>query len=185
MNAATERPDRRTAQTLVLGVGNLLLSDEGVGLRVVERLVTTYQMPEEVLTLDGGTLGLDLLYYLDGVENLLIIDAVEMDQEPGTLVRLEGDQVPSFLSVKMSPHQIGIPDMLFAAQLRDLYPRNVVLWGVQPGSLQVGLDLSPQVAAQVSVLVKNVLEELTRWGHHLAPSTGESSHPVESTNHLG
>jgi hydrogenase maturation protease len=175
MNSVTERPDRRTAQTLVLGVGNLLLSDEGVGLRVVERLVTTYEIPEDVLTLDGGTLGLDLLYYLDGVENLLIIDAVETGAEPGTLVRLEGDEVPSFLSVKMSPHQIGIPDMLFAAKLRDLYPRNVVLWGVQPGSLEVGLELSPPVAAQIDSLVDRVLEELDHWGYRLRPSTHRNS----------
>lgn len=167
----SERPDRRNAKTLVLGVGNLLLSDEGVGLRVAERLVTTYQTPEEILILDGGTLGLDLLYYLDGVENLLIIDAVEMGEEPGTLLRLEGEEVPAFLSVKMSPHQVGIPDMLFAAKLRDLYPLNVVLWGVQPGSLEVSLELSPPVAAQVNVLVERLLEELARWGHRLLPKT--------------
>jgi hydrogenase maturation protease len=118
--------DRPSVETLILGVGNLLLSDEGVGLRVLERLAATYDLPEGVQTLDGGTLGLDLLYYLEGVENLLIIDAVEMGKEPGTLLRLEGDEVPAFLSIKISPHQIGIPDMLFAAKLKDLYPRNVV-----------------------------------------------------------
>jgi hydrogenase maturation protease len=156
--------ERSAVSTLILGVGNLLLSDEGVGLRVVERLVTTCTLPEEVQVLDGGTLGLDLLYYLEGVENLLIIDAVEMGKEPGTLIRLEGDEVPSFLSVKISPHQVGIPDMLFAAKLRDIYPRHVVLWGVQPGTLDVGLDLSPRVNAQVDVVVAKILEELGRWG---------------------
>ena len=151
-------------KTLILGVGNLLLSDEGVGLRVVERLATTYDLPEGVRILDGGTLGLDLLYYLEGVENLLIVDAVEMGKEPGTLLRLEGDEVPSFLSIKMSPHQIGIPDMLFAARLKDLYPRNVVLWGVQPAVLDTGLELSPPVAAQVNALVDEVVEQLVQWG---------------------
>jgi hydrogenase maturation protease len=167
--------DRSHIETLVLGVGNLLLSDEGVGLRVVERLVTSYQIPEEVQALDGGTLGLDLLHYLevgDGrpVENLLIVDAVEMDRDPGALLRMEGDEIPAFLSIKMSPHQVGIPDMLFAAKLRDLYPPNVVLWGVQPGSLEVGLDLSPPVAAQVDVLLGKVVEELDRWGYQLVPA---------------
>jgi hydrogenase maturation protease len=166
--------DQPVTRTLILGVGNLLLSDEGAGLRVVEKLATTYELPERVQTLDGGTLGLDLLYYLEGVENLLIIDAVEMGKEPGTLLRLEGDEVPSFLSVKISPHQIGIPDMLFAAKLRDLYPRNVVLWGVQPGVLETGLELSPLVAAQVDVLVSEIVEELARWGDHLTPRTGDS-----------
>ena len=156
--------DQPPTKTLILGVGNLLLSDEGVGLRVVERLAMSYDLPEGVRILDGGTLGLDLLYYLEGVENLLIVDAVEMGKEPGTLLRLEGDEVPSFLSIKMSPHQIGIPDMLFAARLKDLYPRNVVLWGVQPAVLDTGLELSPPVAAQVNVLVDKVVEQLVQWG---------------------
>jgi len=164
--------DRPSARTLILGVGNLLVSDEGVGLHVLERLVAIYELPEGVQTLDGGTLGLDLLYCLEGVENLLIVDAVEMGNEPGTLLRLEGDKVPSFLSVKISPHQIGIPDMLFAAKLKNLYPRNVVLWGVQPGALETGLDLSPPVAAQVDVLVEKAVEELARWGEHLTPRAG-------------
>ncbi len=156
--------DRPPARTLILGVGNLLLSDEGVGLRVLERLAATYILPEEVQTLDGGTLGLDLLYYLEGVENLVIIDAVKMGKEPGALLRLEGDEVPTFLSVKVSPHQIGIPDMLLAAKLKDLYPRHVVLWGVQPGVLDVSLDLSPPVAARVDELVEKVVDELRQWG---------------------
>ena len=155
--------DRSAAKTLILGVGNLLLSDEGVGLHVLERLAATYDLPEEVQTLDGGTLGLDLLYYLEGVENLVIVDAVKMGKEPGALLRLEGDEVPAFLSIKISPHQIGIPDMLFAAKLKDLYPRNVVLWGVQPGVLDIGLDLSPPIAARVDELVEKVMDELRRW----------------------
>ncbi len=152
------------AKTLILGVGNLLLSDEGAGLRVVERLVTTYELPKEVQVLDGGTLGLDLLYYLEGVENLLIIDAVEMQKEPGALLRLANDEVPAFLAVKMSPHQVGVPDMLCAAKLKGIYPRNLVLWGVQPATLEVGLELSPPVAAQIDTLVQNAVDELRRWG---------------------
>ena len=159
--------DRSKIKTLVLGVGNLLLSDEAAGLRVVEKLVTAYDVPEEVQVLDGGTLGLDLLYYLEGIENLLIVDAVEMGKEPGTLIRMEGDEIPSFLSVKMSPHQIGIPDMLFAAKLRDLYPRRLVLWGIQPGSLEMSLELTPPVAAQIDVLVEKSIEELESWGHEV------------------
>jgi len=149
----------------VLGVGNLLLSDEGVGIRVIERLVASFDLPVDVQVLDGGTLGLDLLYYLKGLENLLIIDAVEMAMEPGALLRMEGEEVPAFLSIKMSPHQIGIPDMLFAAKLKDLYPRNVVLWGVQPASLDISLELSPNVSAQVGVLVEKIVEQLKCWNH--------------------
>jgi hydrogenase maturation protease len=150
--------------TLILGVGNLLLQDEGVGLHVIRRLQERYTLPENVQVLDGGTLGLDLLYYLEGVENLLLVDAVETGKEPGTLLRLEGEEVPAFLSIKMSPHQIGIPDMLFAAKLKDLYPKRIVLWGVQPELLDIGLELSPVVAAQVEPLVEHVIAELKNWG---------------------
>jgi hydrogenase maturation protease len=164
--------DQPSTKTLILGVGNLLLSDEGVGLRVVERLAAAYDLPQGVQILDGGTLGLALLYYLEGVENLLIVDAVEMGKEPGTLLRLEGDEVPSYLSIKMSPHQIGIPDMLFAAKLKDLYPCNVVLWGVQPAMLDTGLELSPRVAAQVDALVGKIVEQLLQWGDRLKRKNG-------------
>ena len=161
--------EEKSAVTLVLGVGNLLLSDEGVGVHVIERLLAEYEIPEEVQVLDGGTLGLDLLYYLEGVENLLIIDAVDMDGEPGDLLRLEGDDVPSLLTVKMSPHHIGIPDMLSAARLKGCYPRNVVLWGIQPESLELGTDLSSVIDARVDVLIGKTLAELDNWGHSAQP----------------
>jgi len=153
------------ARTLVLGVGNTLMCDEGVGVRVVERLAENYRFPEEVLLLDGGTLGMDLLYYLEGVENLLIVDAVQADKAPGELVRLQDDEVPAFLGMKVSPHQIGVPDMLFAAKLKDMYPSHVVLWGVQPARLEIGLDLSETVAVQVDGLVGLIVEELRKWGY--------------------
>ncbi len=156
------------SKTLILGVGNLLLSDEGAGIQVIERLQERYALPAEVQVLDGGTLGMDLLYYLEGVDCLLIVDAVETDGPPGALLRLAGDEVPAFLSVKISPHQVGIPDMLFAAKLKGCAPPDIVLWGVQPGSLDIGLELSPPVAAQVDPLVEKLCEELARRGMVIA-----------------
>jgi hydrogenase maturation protease len=151
----------------VLGVGNILLSDDGVGVHTIRRLQKVVQLPEEVQVVDGGTSGLDLLHYLEGVSHLVIVDAMEVNRPPGTLTRLTGDEVPAYLSTKMSPHEIGLPDMLFAAKLRDLYPEEVVIWGVQPATTEVGLDLSPPVADQVDALVENVLAELRRWGIEL------------------
>jgi hydrogenase maturation protease len=151
----------------VLGVGNILLSDDGVGVHTIRRLQKVAQLPEEVQVVDGGTSGLDLLHYLEGVFHLVIVDAMEVNRPPGTLTRLTGDEVPAYLSTKMSPHEIGLPDMLFAAKLRDLYPEQVVIWGVQPATTEVGLDLSPPVADQVDALVENVLAELRRWGIEL------------------
>jgi hydrogenase maturation protease len=145
------------------------LSDEGVGVHVAQRLIREYNLPEDILVLDGGTLGLDLLYYLEGIENLLMIDAVLMNKEPGSLLRMVDDEVPSYMSFKMSPHHIGIPDMLFAAKLKGLYPPNVILWGVQPGVVELGLDLSESVAKQVDTLLDKILEELHLWGCKLQP----------------
>jgi hydrogenase maturation protease len=159
--------DGNPVETLILGVGNLLMSDEGVGVHVIQRLVAAYQLPEEVQILDGGTLGMDLLYYLEGVENLLLIDAVEAHKEPGALIRLEGDDVPAFLSIKISPHQLGVPDMLAAAKLKGIYPPRIVLWGVQPERLELGLDLSPKVESKVDTIIENILVQLQAWGHSL------------------
>ncbi len=166
------------SRTLVLGVGNILLQDEGVGVRVVEHLKEYYTLPEEVQVLDGGTMGLGLLSYLDGVDRLLVIDAVDAGRPPGTVVRLTDGEIPAFLGRKLSPHQIGLADLLSVAQLRDLMPRRVVLIGVQPDSLEVGLELSPTVGGQMPLIVETVLKEMSTWGHtverrdHPAPGIG-------------
>ncbi len=161
--------ERPAYKTLVLGVGNKLMSDEGVGVHVIERLAAGYQLSEEVQVLDGGTLGLDLLYYLEGVENLLIVDAAETRKEAGTMIRLEDDEVPAFMSIKISPHQMGVPDMLASAKLMDLYPKRLILWGIQPGLITIGLDLSPVLASKVNILAENLANELRMWGHTVTP----------------
>jgi hydrogenase maturation protease len=154
----------RVKKTLVLGLGNILLSDEGVGVRVVERLQERYGLPPEVQILDGGTLGLDLLPYVESADHLLVVDALELGAKPGTLARLEGDQVPAFFSPKASAHQMGLVDLLAAAHLAGYEPEKLVLWGTQPGKMDVGLELSPAVSAQVEPLVEKVLAELNAWG---------------------
>lgn len=159
----------KVGEALVLGLGNILLSDEGLGVRVVQRLGENYHFPPEVRVMDGGTLGLDLLPYLEGVDHLLVIDALEKEEEPGTITRLVGDEVPASLSVKISPHQMGLADLLAAARLQGLYPQEVVLWGMQPGSIDTGLDLSPPVEAQVDRLIDEVLMELKSWGYEPCP----------------
>jgi hydrogenase maturation protease len=158
-------------QTLVLGVGNTLMSDEGFGVHVVERLVKSYRIPDGVLVLDGGTLGMDLLYYLEDARNLLLVDAIQANREPGYMLRLEDNEVPAFLSLKVSPHQVGIPDMLAAARLRGTTPEKIVLWGVQPEKIELGLDLSLTVEPLVDVVAGKVIEQLKEWGHFIEPIT--------------
>lgn len=149
---------------LVLGIGNLIMSDDGVGVRVVQQLQEGYGFPPEVTLLDGGTLGLDLLPRLEGVRRLLVVDAVDTGKAPGTMVRLSGYEVPVAMGTKLSPHQMGLKDLLAVGELLGVVPGEMVLLGVQPDRIGMGMELSPAVAAQLDTLVGNVLQELERWG---------------------
>jgi hydrogenase maturation protease len=151
----------------VLGVGNILLSDEGLGVRAVERLAAAYDLPANVEVLDGGTLGLDLLPRLEGVEALLLVDAVKAGGQPGALTRLEGDAIQMALAVKMSVHQVGLQELLAVSAFQGTRPSQIVLWGMEPATIEWGLELSPRVAARLDALVEAVAQELRAWGAEL------------------
>jgi hydrogenase maturation protease len=150
---------------LVLGIGNILLQDEGLGVRALERLLERYRLPRELLAINGGTMGLDLLPYLENVSSLLIMDAVQVGQPGDRLIRLEGHNLPATLALKFSVHQVGLQELLAVSALQGTVPNRVVLWGIQPRSIEWGLDLSPPVAAQIDDLVDAVVGELRSWGH--------------------
>ena len=157
--------------TLVLGIGNLVMSDDGIGVRVVQLLNERYRFPPDVTILDGGTLGLDLLPKLEGVDRLLVVDAVETGKVAGTLVRMAGEDVPVVLETKVSPHQMGLKDLLAVAMLQGFMPREMVLLGVQPGIIEMGMDLSAEVGSQLEPLADRVLAELAGWD--IAPRQAE------------
>lgn len=149
---------------LVLGVGNMLLSDEGAGGKIAEDLRKRYHMPSEVEVVDGGTMGLDLLPYLDGRSHLFIIDAINSGKEPGAIVRMELDDPPAFFRTKVSPHQTGLSEVLAVAAMTDNLPPNITLFGIEPKDLSTGLDMSPEVAGNVGKLADMVVDELTGLG---------------------
>lgn len=149
---------------LVLGIGNILLQDEGLGVRTLERLTQDYCVPSSIQLVDGGVMGLDLLPYLEDLSTLLVIDAVQTGQPPGTLIRLEGDAIPATLALKMSMHQAGLQELLATSQLQGTAPAKVVLWGMEPANVDWGLDLSSPVAAGLDALVQAVVAELRDWG---------------------
>jgi hydrogenase maturation protease len=148
-------------KTLILGVGNLLLTDDGVGVHTIRRLVESGRVPEGVQVEDGGTCGLDLLQFLEGVERLVVVDATNMRKAPGTILRMADDQVPAYLSLKTSPHEIGLPELMLTAQLTGIYPSKVVVYGVQPDSLATGIGMTPAVEAAVERVVELVLQEVS------------------------
>jgi hydrogenase maturation protease len=154
---------------LILGLGNLLLRDDGVGAAAVSALVEKYEPGEGVRALDGGTLGLALLPYLEDAGDVILVDAVQADAPPGTLVRLERDAVGPAVATRLSPHQIGVADLLDGAHWRGRYPAHIVLLGIVPESLDLEVGLSPPVAAMLPRLVESVVEEARARGFHFSP----------------
>lgn len=148
------------------------MNDDAAGVLVVQALAKKYTFSQELVVLDGGTLGLDILPFLEGVDRLLVVDAVETGGPVGTVVRMTGDDIPLALATKVSPHQMGLKDLLLVADLQGHAPQEMVLWGVQPGSIEMDIELSPEVALAVDTLQGKVLEELSGWGLAATPRSG-------------
>lgn len=149
---------------LVLGIGNLVMADDAVGVLVAQRLQRDYRFPDNVEILDGGTLGLDLLPKLEHISHLILVDAVETGQEPGRCVRLTGAELPIALETKLSPHQMGLKDLLAVSELMGHTPQQMTLIGIQPGSIEMQIGLTAEVEAELDRLVDAVLAELSGWG---------------------
>ncbi len=149
---------------LVLGIGNLLMADDGVGVRALQLLADRYRFPEQVSLVEGGTLGLDLLPQVQDAQRLLLIDAIETDAAPGTLVRYDGNAIPRTPESRLSPHQLGLKDLLTLASALGSAPEEIVIWGVQPETVTVSMELSATVEAQLEPLLAKLLDELACWG---------------------
>ena len=156
-------------RVVVLGIGNILLSDEGVGVRAIEELTRRYRLPAEILVIDGGTCGMELLDQLAGADLLLIADAVRVGQPPASVVRMADDEVPAFFKTKLSPHQVGISDVLATLILMGEPARRVVLIGVQPVSFATGIGLTPAVTAVLDRVVGLLVDELAAAGMAVVP----------------
>ncbi len=151
-------------RVVVLGIGNTILSDEGVGVHAAQALQAKHELPDYVEVIDGGTAGMELLGPLSGVDLLVVLDAVKTGRAPASVVKLTGDEVPVFFRSKLSPHQVSICDVLAALEFSGDKPRDLVLIGVEPESLELGLELTPTVAARVPEMVALVAEELATRG---------------------
>jgi hydrogenase maturation protease len=154
-------------KALLLGIGNILLSDEGAGVRALEEFGRRYEVPDSVRLLDGGTGGIELLYYFENCETLIVFDAIRAASPPGTLLTLEGEQVPTFFQKKISPHQLGLSDLLAAAMLTGELPQKVVLFGIEPGSMDTGLSLSEEVQKNIPEMARLAAIKLQRMGIHV------------------
>jgi len=143
----TETRSDATRRVVLLGVGNILLSDEGVGVRIVEAFAARHMLPDWVQVLDGGTCAMEMLEDLENLDLLVIADCVRVGADPGSLVVLSDEQVPAFFRTRLSPHQVGLSDVLATLHLTGRAPRKVVVIGVQPVSMSLGMELTDPVRA--------------------------------------
>ena len=155
--------------TLVLGIGNVLLTDEGVGVRALNELERRYTFSDNVELLDGGTSGIELLRHIQEHDNLIIIDCMTHDKPPGTVYKVENEDVPSVFRTRISPHQLGLSDLLAAAMLTSGLPEPLVLFGVEPESVDIGLELTETVEDSLDKLITAVVEELRKIGCSVEP----------------
>ncbi len=158
-------------KNVILGIGNILMQDEGFGVRVVEELTRRYVFPDNVEVLDGGTLGMELMRFIKGAVRLIIIDAVNGGGAPGDFYHFTKEEVQAYFKHKVSMHELGIQDVLAAMEVLEQPVPHIVVLGVQPAVIDVGLELSEIVAPRVDYVVNETLAVLRTWGINNLPPT--------------
>ncbi|OQX30654.1 MAG: hydrogenase expression/formation protein [Candidatus Sedimenticola endophacoides] len=149
---------------LVIGMGNVLMQDEGIGVRAVEELEARYHIPESVTVVDGGTTGMELFNPIRNCDQLVVADAVNTGAPPGTLVRIANGEIPAFFQTKLSNHQLGLSDLLALLTLKDAVPEHVAIIGMVPHSLENKLGLTPAAQAGLDGMVAMLVHELCEIG---------------------
>jgi hydrogenase maturation protease len=160
----------------IVGLGNPLMGDDGLGVAAAAKLRDEWVLPPGVEVLDGGTWGMRLLPAIEDAEWLLLIDAIDLARPPGSAIELTGREIPRTLSVKLSPHQIDLSEVLALTELRGTLPRHMVAIGVQPETIAFGAAMSPRVEATLESLVETVVARLEQWGHHCERRTLVAEH---------
>lgn len=149
---------------VVLGLGNLLNRDEGLGVQALKHLDAQLGEQSEFELLDGGVLGLNLLMIVEECSHLLILDAVNAGQPAGTIVELRKEQIPLYSGVKLSQHQVTFQEVLGLAKMRGYLPEHLHLIGIQPEDLSIGLELSPTVEHALPGVIDRACVVLGNWG---------------------
>lgn len=156
--------DIYSPEIMILGIGSILFSDDGFGIQVAQKIEKEYEFPDEVLVVDGGVLGINLLGVISKPKHLIVVDTLRNRGKPGDLYRLEGDAIPERIRAKNSLHQVDFLEALTLCQALDNVPKTVII-GVEPEDIQtLSLVLTPVVQAQVEPVIAMVLKELDRLG---------------------
>jgi hydrogenase maturation protease len=160
---------------ILLGIGNILFSDEGFGIRVIERLQELYAFSDNVSIIDGGVLGLNLLGVLAETDHLIVVDAVRNKSRPGTFIRLEGEEIPARIRAINSLHQVDFLEALTLCQALEKVPQTVIL-GVEPQDIEtLSVELTPLIQGTLDPMVDLVLQEVVRQ---------EASYTIRNSNHV-
>ena len=187
MNSDDKNPfdELYAAEVMVLGIGCILYSDEGFGVRVVEKLEKQYEFSDNVLLVDGGVLGINLLGVISKPEHLIVVDAIRNKGNPGDLYRLEGDAIPDRIRAKNSLHQVDFLEALTLCKALDRVPKAVII-GVEPEDIDTqSLELTATVQARVDPVIEMVLAELDRLGvtYRKGKLYNVSCNPIQNNPH--
>lgn len=159
--------DRR-GETLVIGLGNPIMGDDGLGLAALERLEREWRLPAGVRAVDGGTWGMRLLPLIEDGGAVLLLDAIDAGRTAGALIVLEGDELPRMFGHKLSPHQIDLREVLAIAELRGTVPPRLAAVGLQPARVEMSTSLSPEIVSGLGTMVGAAVARLAGWGHRLS-----------------
>jgi hydrogenase maturation protease len=151
----------------ILGLGNLMRTDDAVGMLAIQQLRADPRFPRSVSLIEGGTLGLDLLYPLDGITHLLALDAIDAGARPGTLLRYSGQEIAD-LPISKSVHLLGFSDLIGAMRLVDSAPSEIIVLGVQPEETDWGTQLTSKVETALTVLAECAISQVTQWMDDIA-----------------
>ena len=155
---------------VLLGVGNILLTDEGFGVHVVNQLREDYVFNPPITILDGGTMGMELLTYMRGMTKLLLVDAINGGDAPGTVYEFPHEEMNSYFTETISVHEVGMQDILRIRALQEDPLEDAVVIGVEPENLELGLDLSETTQVVVKDVKERILAVLASWNVTATPS---------------
>lgn len=147
----------------ILGIGNTLYQDEGVGVHILPLLEKEFAHDDSIEIIEGATDGMMLLEPVESSENLIVVDAINAGVLGGTIITLDGEEIPAYYGVKMSVHQLGFQEVLWAAKIRDRYPKQIKMFGMQPTSMELGIEMTAINQKHLPDLVKKIVEQVNEW----------------------
>jgi hydrogenase maturation protease len=178
----------KISSTLILGIGNTLLSDEGAGIHALNLLQSYHPEQSNLIYIDGGTLSFTLAPYIEDCDNLIVFDAAELNAPAGTVKTMAGENMDAFLgAARRSPHEVGLLDLFDIARLTETLPENRALIGIQPQAIEWGMSPTPPVVEALPGAVIEAVNLLVQWKQLPAQAAQPDSpgHPLPEVNIAG